>query len=399
MNPIPYGRQSISEEDIQAVVDVLRSDWITQGPRITEFEAALADSVGAADAVACSSGTAALHLIMCALGLGPEDVVVTTPLTFLATANAARFTSARVVFCDIDPETFNLDPNRFEAIAKEATGRKKVVVPVHFAGLPCDMPAIHGIADRYGWMVVEDGCHALGAAYENATGEETKVGASRDSLMTAFSFHPVKAITTGEGGAVTTNDPGLASRLRQFRNHGTEKNPEKFRYPEFGMDGEAPNPWYYEMTVLGYNYRMTDLQAALGRSQLERLSRFIRRRREIAQRYQAAFADIPLIRFQKIPAGYHSAWHLFVLLIDFKKLGKSRCAVMESLRENGVLTQVHYLPLHLQPYYRDTLGTGPVDFPNAEAYYERALSIPLFPAMAAEDVARVIQAVREVLTG
>ncbi len=397
VNPIPYGRQWITEEDVEAVAQVLRSGWITQGPRIEAFEKALVDTTGAHYAVACSSGTAALHLICLALGLNEEDVVVTTPLTFLATANAARFVGARVVFCDIDPLTFNLDPNRFETIAKKATGRKKVVIPVHFAGLPCNMERIRTLAENDGWLVIEDGCHALGASYDAGSGNPVKVGSCTHSVMTAFSFHPVKSITTAEGGAVTTNDPELVQRLKQFRNHGTVREPERFQHPELGFDRGVPNPWYYEMTELGYNYRMTDLQAALGRSQLQRLPSFLQRREEIVSRYREAFDENPLLDFQVIPAGVVSANHLFVLLIDFEKLGKSRRQVMEGLRTRGVLTQVHYLPLHLQPYYQQELGTKPGDFPNAEAYYKKALSIPLFPAMSDENVDTVIQAVNEIV--
>ena len=396
MKTIPYGRQWITEADIEAVTAVLRSGWITQGPRIEAFEKELAKAVGAKHAVVCASGTAALHLMMLSLGLGEGDVVMTSPLTFLATANAARFTGANVAFCDIDPKTFNLDPGRLETVLKTVKGRKVMVLPVHFAGLPCEMAAIRQIADRHGGIVLEDGCHALGASY--AAGEETvKVGSCAHSRMTAFSFHPVKAITTGEGGAVTTNDAELAQRLRRFRNHGTTKNPKQFQYPALAFENNAPNPWYYEMAELGYNYRMTDIQAALGISQLRRLHHFIERRREIAEGYRQAFSRNPFISFQEIPKGARSAWHLFVLLIDFEKIGKSRRQIMTELQERGILTQVHYLPLHLQPYYRKTLRTKPGDFPHAEAYYAKALSIPLFPAMTDEAVERVVHAVDEVI--
>ena len=397
MNPIPYGRQWITEEEIEAVVRVLRSGWITQGPQIEAFEKALANTTGARYAVACSSGTAALHLICLALGLSEEDVVVTTPMTFLATANCARFVGANVVFCDIDPETFNLDPNALEVIMKRVKGRKKIVIPVHFAGLPCDMARIRALAETHGWLVVTDGCHALGASYSHGADRNIMVGACRDASMTAFSFHPVKSITTAEGGAVTTNDPELAQRLKQFRNHGTVRDPKRYQFPDLGLDQGVPNPWYYEMTELGFNYRLTDLQAALGISQLQRLPSFLERRLEIVRQYLEAFAENPLLGFQAVPEGTTSANHLFVLLIDFEKLGKSRRQVMEELRSRGVLTQVHYLPLHLQPYYRQALGTKPGDFPNAEAYYKKALSIPLFPAMSDGDVAAVIQAVRDVI--
>ncbi len=397
MTSLPYGRQWITEEDIQAVVEVLRSGWITQGPRIEAFEEILAKEVEAKEAVVCSSGTAALHLMALSLEMGDEDVVIVPSLTFLATANAARFTGTRVIFCDIDSKTFNLDLNHLESLMKKLKGKKKVVIPVHFAGLPCPMETVGELAERYGWLVLEDGCHALGATYPTRSGKSHKVGKGCHSLMTAFSFHPVKAITTGEGGAVTTNDPKIAARLRRLRNHGTLRDPSAFQFPHMGIEAGKPNPWYYEMVELGFNYRMTDIQAALGISQIKRLPFFIHRRETISNRYRHAFESHPYLTFQEIPPGYRSAWHLFVILIAFEDIGKSRRQVMEELRALGILTQVHYLPLHLHPYYRHLLGTGENDLPGAESYYRKALSIPLFPAMTDEDVERVIQAIYKVI--
>ncbi|MFA5123127.1 UDP-4-amino-4,6-dideoxy-N-acetyl-beta-L-altrosamine transaminase [Zavarzinia sp.] len=374
---IPYGRQWIDEADEQAVLAVLRSDFLTQGPAVERFEAALADYVGARFCVAVANATAGLHLAYAALGLGPGDEGVTTPITFVATANAMEFLGARVRFSDIDGTSFNLDPHLLEQALSPAT---RVIAPVHFAGVPADMQAIEAIARRRGIPVVEDASHAIGGRYP--TGE--MIGACARSAMTVFSFHPVKTITTGEGGAVTTNDPRLYEKLRDLRAHGITRDPSRLV--------SHPGPWYYEMQDLGYNYRMTEMQAALGCSQLRRLDDFRARRQAIIAAYDAAFGD--LAWFERPLTGEGTCCHLYVGRFDFAALGRDRAGVMQRLREAGVGTQVHYIPVHLQPWYRERYGHRAGDFPVAEAYYQRCLSLPLFPRMTDEEVARVIEAVR-----
>jgi UDP-4-amino-4,6-dideoxy-N-acetyl-beta-L-altrosamine transaminase len=376
---IPYGRQSLDEADIRAVVEVLQSDWLTQGPAGEKFEQAFAKFCGARFAIAVSSGTAALHLACLAAGFKPGDEVVTSPITFAATANAILYAGARPVFAEIDPETANLDP---EAVKKRLTPRTRGLLPVHFAGQPADLQSLSRIAEEHDLTLIEDAAHALGATYEVA-GRSFRVGACAHSRMAIFSCHPVKHIATGEGGVITTNDEELATRLKELRSHGITRDPERME----NCDG----PWYYEMRELGFNYRLTDIQAALGASQLQKADRFIARRRAIAARYDRAFAAEPALAPLVQRAGTNSSWHLYVLRVR----GIDRKAFFNRLRAAGLGVNVHYIPVHLQPFYRKNLGCGPGDFPAAENYYENAVTIPLFPGLDDSDIERVIETVLE----
>jgi len=389
---LPYARQHVAQEDIDAVVEVLRSDWWTQGPAIARFEEALAQVTGAREVVACATGTAALHLTMLALGLGPGDAVVTSANTFLADANCARYVGADVIFADVDPDTGCMTPETLETILKaDSHKRIKAVIPVHFAGQPVDLPRIHQIASRHGAAVIDDACHALGASYE-CEGTSQRVGSGMHSEMTVLSFHPVKHVATGEGGAIATGDRRLAERLRTFRTHGMTK--KDFVQTEWAHapDGSI-NPWYYEMSELGFNYRLTDLQAALGVSQLKRLDWSLRRRNEIALWYQRLIAErFPTGRVCPlgIRDGVVHGYHLFVVRIDFDACGRNRAGVMNRLREAGIGTQVHYIPVPLQPYYRRVCSSRPGQFPGAELYYSQALSLPMYPDLTESDCERVI---------
>lgn len=381
MKTIPYGRQTIEEEDIQAVVDVLRSDWLTQGPAVDAFEEALAAYCGSRYAVACTSGTAALHLAYQAAGLGPGDLVMTSPNTFAATGNAALFLGARPVFADIDPATYNLSPSEIEKTLSSLEAERdhlKAIVPIHYAGTPCDMESITKIAERHRLLVIEDGCHALGASYAGKT-----IGGLSD--MTVFSFHPVKTITTGEGGAVVTNHEEYYQRLKRLRSHGIERT--DFLEPSHGA-------WYHEIQELGYNYRMTDLQAALGRSQLKKVDRFVARRREIAALYHAAFKENPYFDLPVEAAGSVSSYHLYpIRLKDSLKAHKKE--VFHLLREKGLGVQVHYLPVYRHPIYQK-IGYRKGLCPAAEEFYQREISLPIFPAMTQEEVTYVIETVDRV---
>lgn len=377
---IPYGRQSISEEDIAAVVAVLRSDFLTQGPAVPAFERVLAQYCGAPHAVAVNSATSALHIACVALGLGPGDLLWTTPNTFVASANCARYCGADLDFVDIDPRTYNLCPQALAAKLERAAAEDrlpKILVPVHFSGQPCDMRAIGRLARQYGVKIIEDASHAIGADY---AGE--KVGACSESSACVFSFHPVKIVTTAEGGAITTRDPELAAHLQRLRSHGITRE-------ALDMRGPAQGPWYYEQIELGWNYRMTDLQAALGTSQMQRLDAFVARRCEIVARYEQALAGLPLQRPAQL-ADTRSAWHLYVVQVA------ERARVFARLRESGVGVNVHYIPVHLQPYYR-ALGFGPGHCPVAEAYYARALSLPMFPDLDAARQTAVVHALEAAL--
>ncbi len=375
---IPYGRQSLDEEDFAAVAEVLRSDFLTQGPMVPRFEQVLAERCQAAHAVAVANGTAALHLGALALGLGPGDWLWTSPITFVASANCARYCGARVDFVDVDPGTINLCPQRLAeklAVAEKAGRLPKVVVPVHFAGQSCAMEEIHALSRRYGFRLMEDAAHALGGSYL-----DEPVGSGRWADVVTHSFHPVKIITTGEGGAVTTNDPALAERIARLRTHGITRDPAQ-------MENESAGGWYYEQLELGYNYRVTDIQAALGVSQLQKLERFAVRRRELADLYDQELAGLPVRPLARDTRGV-SGWHLYVIRLDLKSLRVSRREVFDRLRAQGILVNVHYIPVHLQPDYR-RLGFHPGQFPAAEAYYEECLTLPLFPLMTDEDVGRV----------
>jgi UDP-4-amino-4,6-dideoxy-N-acetyl-beta-L-altrosamine transaminase len=383
MKPIPYARQSISEADIAAVAEVLRSDWLTQGPAIARFEESMAGYCGARHAVAVSNGTAALHLACLALELGPGDLLWTSPNTFAASANCARYCGANVDFVDIDPASYNLSVPALEeklARARGAGRLPKVLVAVHYGGRSCDMQAIGRLAAQYGFRVIEDASHAGGAEHRAA-----KVGACAHSDVAVFSFHPVKVLTTGEGGMLMTNNEALAKQLRLLRSHGITRDAAD-------MDAAPEGPWYYQQVALGYNYRMTDVQAALGASQLARLPEFLARRRALARRYEAALGGLPLATPREDPYG-SSAWHLYAIQLDTEAAGVSRRQVFERMRAAGVLVNVHYIPVHLQPYYR-ALGFTPGAFPASERFYERALSLPLYFDLTDAEQDRVCAALR-----
>ncbi len=376
---IPYGRQSIDEEDIRAVVAVLRGDYLTTGPYITEFEEKFSAYVGSRYAVAVSSGTAALHLACLAAGIGSGDEVITSPMSFAATANCALYVGARPVFCDIDAAG-NIDP---ELIEEKVTPATRAIIPVHYGGLPCRMDKINEIARRHGLVIIEDACHALGAVYQGA-----KVGSCRYSDMAVFSFHPVKHITTGEGGMITTNSEELYQKLVCLRSHGIVRDP--IRFLEDGHGG-----WYYEMQRLGFNYRMTDIQAALGISQLKKIDRFVRRRRDIAARYTEAFKGLPL-ELPEDGDDCRHAYHLYVVKLK-PEAQADRKELYDRLKSRGIFSQVHYIPIHTMPYYREKLGYRWGDYPQAEDHYQRVLSLPLYPGLSDEEVETVIEAVKEVL--
>jgi len=396
---LPYGRQYVSDEDIDAVVKVLKSDWLTQGPDIGAFESALTSEIGAGYAVACSSGTAALHLAMMALGLGVGDEIVTSSITFLASANCARFVGAEVKFADVDTETGLMSPVALEKILTADKDEKiKAVVPVHLAGQPADLAAIYDLAQSHQAAVVDDACHAIGAGY-NHQGNVIKLGASPHADMSAFSFHPVKHVAMGEGGAVTTGNPVFEERLKRYRCHGMRKDNFENTEMAYASDG-AVNPWYYEMPEVGYNYRLTDIQAALGLSQLGRLAASLKKRNEIADRYRQLIKEqFPEGTVKPLATRTETshAYHLFVLSIEFDKWGVSRAEVMNKLRAENIGTQVHYIPVPYQPYYSNRYGYKPGDFPGAESYYKRALSIPMYPELTEGDCERVILTLRKIL--
>lgn len=384
---IPYGKHHIDEDDIAAVVDVLRSGLLTQGPAVESFERAIAEYVGAKHAVAVSSGTAALHLAALAAGVGPGTTLITTPITFVASANAGLYAGGKVAFADIDPDTINMSPAALaETLA--ANPDTKAIVPVHFAGLPCDMPAIKSLADKAGAAVIEDGAHALGARYPDGQ----RVGCCAHSLMTIFSFHPVKAIAAGEGGMITTNDDAVYRRLLRLRSHGINKLDDPFVLEDQAFTEGVQNPWYYEMQELGFHYRITDIQCALGLSQLGKLESFLARRRSLVKRYDEAFSGMTYCRPAQTVGRDESAHHLYVLRIDFDGLATARPAFMASLRAQGIGSQVHYIPVTSHPVYR-TQGVDPAACANAARYYGEALSIPLFVDLADAEQQKVIEAI------
>ena len=364
---IPYGRQDINQADIDAVIEVLKSDFLTQGPQVPLFEKTVADYAGADHAVAVNSATSALHIACLALGLGPGDWLWTSPITFVASANCGLYCGAQVDFVDIDPRTYNLCAKELEKklITAEKNGTlPKVVIPVHFSGQSCDMQAIHALSKRYGFKIIEDASHAIGGKYKKES-----IGNCRYSDITVFSFHPVKIITTAEGGMATTNSPELAEKMELYRSHGITRDPKL-------MTHEPDGPWYYQQIELGYNYRMTELQAALGISQMQRLDDFIAQRKHLAQRYNELLADLP-ITLPWQDADNDSSWHLYVICLQIDKMSKTHRQVFEELRAAGVGVNLHYIPVHTQPYYQQK-GFKLGQFLQAEQYYKEAISIPLF---------------------
>jgi perosamine synthetase len=374
---LPYGRQSISEDDIQTVVDVLRSDWLTTGPKVAEFEEALAARVGAKYAVAYSSGTAALHGAAFAAGLKPGDEAITSPLTFAATANCVLYQGARPVFADVSPDTLNLDP---DLLAERITPNTRAILPVDYAGHPADLDPILALAERHGLTVIEDACHALGAEYK---GRRT----GSIAHMAVFSFHPVKHVATGEGGMVTTDRADLAENLRRFRNHGISSD---------ARQRHASGQWHYEMVQLGFNYRLTDIACALGISQLKKLEANLARRREIAARYTAAFRNLRGVVAPIVRPDVNPAWHLYPIRVNPSHLKKDRAHMFRALRAENIGVNVHYIPVHLHPYYRDRFGYQGGEYPVAETAYEQLISLPMFHAMTEQDVEDVIAAVSKV---
>lgn len=390
---IPYGRQSIDDADIEAVVKVLKSDYLTTGPAVAAFEKKVADYVGAKYAVAVSNGTAALHVACLAAGIGEGDEVITTPITFAASANCVLYCGGTPVFADIDPDTYNISPEELE---KKITSRTKAIIPVHYTGQPCDMDAILEIAHKHNLLVVEDGAHALGAAYKGK-----KIGSIAD--MTCFSFHPVKPVTTGEGGMIVTDNEELYRRLVLYRSHGITRDKDMMQQYEEQLQQSSdpalqeaadmlrgdvmdPGGWYYQQLELGYNYRITDISCALGASQMDKLDHFLERRRQIAKKYDEAFADIPQIKTPWQQEGCQSGWHLYMI----QTMERSRREVFEGLRQAGIGVNVHYIPVYRHPYYQRN-GYAGVHCLNAEAFYERAISLPIFPGLTGQQQDYVIE--------
>lgn len=381
---LPYGRQSINQDDIDAVVAVLRSDWLTQGPMVEQFEQAVADYCGVKYAIAASNATAALHLACLAIGLGSGDRLWTSPNTFVASANCARYCGADVDFVDIDAQTYNLSVPALEQKliqAAQFNTLPKVLLPVHFSGQSCDMKSIALLAKKYGIQIIEDASHALGGSYRSQ-----KIGSCQFSEMAVFSFHPVKMITTGEGGMIVTDRLDLYEKLKQFRSHGIVQSPDTILK-------DNPDPWYYEQQVLGYNYRLTDIQAALGISQLQRLDQFVARRQGIFDRYQEKLQDLPI---QHPIVLSQSSHHLYVIRLKLEKMNRSKREVFSLLREQGIGVQIHYIPVHTQPYYRQ-LGFDWGDFPESESYYHETISLPIHYDLSETEHNRIIQTLREVI--
>lgn len=381
---IPYGRQDITDDDVRAVTDVLRSDWLTQGPAVPRFEQAVALTCKASYAVAANSATSALHIGCLALGLGSGDWLWTSPLTFVASANCGLYCGAKVDFVDIDPQTYNLCPKALEiklVTAKQAGKLPKVLVAVHFSGQSCDMIAIHALSKKYDFKIIEDASHAIGGKYK---GEP--IGNCRYSDITVFSFHPVKIITTAEGGMALTNNPELATRMDQLRSHGITRDPELMTEPMHG-------PWYYQQVTLGLNYRMTDIQAALGLSQMTRLHSYVTRRQDIAQRYNELLADMPLtLPWQHVDC--YSAYHLYVIRLQLNEISPTHRQVFDALRDKNIMVNLHYIPVHTQPYFKE-MGFKLGDFPQAEQYYREAISIPMYVNLTDEELQHVANCLGE----
>ncbi len=380
---IYYGRQSVNEQDIQAVEKVLRSDFLTQGPSIERFERCVAEYCGAKYAVAVTNATSALHIACKAAGLSHGDTLWTSPITFVASANCGRYCGAKVNFVDIGDTTYNMSVDELEK-KLAAGGRPKVVVPVHLCGQSCDMERIYALSKKYSFTVIEDASHALGATYKGM-----RVGNCKYSDMTVFSFHPVKIITTGEGGMVLTNDKDLYEKLTLYRSHGITRDAGK-------MTKVADGPWYYQQIELGYNYRMTDIQAALGYSQMNRLDMFVARRRELAKRYDELLVGLPL-RVPYQSSDTNSSWHIYVVRLDKTRVKKNKTEIFEEMKRRGVTLNLHYIPVHLQPYYQ-TLGFKQGDFPVSERYYEEAFTLPLYYELTNEQQDQIVKVLREVLS-
>ena len=390
---IPYGRHHIDEEDIQAVVSILKSGVLSQGPAIEAFEKAIALSVGVKFAVAVSSATAGLHIAATAAGVTQNTTLITSPITFVASSNAGLYNGASVAFADTELETVNMDPESLKKVLDE-NPNTRAIVPVHFGGLPCNMPAIKALADQTKAVIIEDAAHALGATYPS--GE--KVGSCRYSLMTVFSFHPVKAIAAGEGGMITTNDEKIYRELIRLRSHGINKLDDSFQVPEQAFTDGVQNSWYYEMQELGYHYRITDIQAGLALSQFKKLDKFIARRIELVKRYDNAFANMKNLRpAQPTENRNISGHHLYVLRIDYDAIKLSRNELMKELRKRDIGSQVHYIPVPAQPFYRK-LGFKPEDYPNANDFYKEALSIPLFYDLTDDQQDLVIATLKELIS-
>jgi UDP-4-amino-4,6-dideoxy-N-acetyl-beta-L-altrosamine transaminase len=383
---IPYGRQEITQADIEAVVGVLQSDFLTQGPMVPRFEKQVAEHVGARHALAVNSATSALHIACLALGLGQGDTLWTTPITFVASANCALYCGAKVDFVDIDPRTYNLCPKALARKLEQAEARgalPKILVAVHLCGQPCDMAAIHQLAQHYGFRIIEDASHAIGGKYRGEF-----IGSGRYSDITVFSFHPVKIITTAEGGMVLTNDADLAQRMSLLRSHGITREAEQMTHAPDG-------PWYYQQIDLGFNYRMTEMQAALGVSQMQRLDAYVARRHELAKRYDALLADLPVTSPWQHPDSY-SGLHLYVVRLRLDECTRSHLDVFKFLRAAGIGVNLHYIPVHTQPYYQG-LGFQNSDFPQAEQYYREAISLPLYQSLSDEQQDQVVEALRQAI--
>lgn len=383
---IPYGRQDINQQDIDAVVEVLQSDFLTQGPMVPAFEKSVMAACDANYAVAVNSATSALHIACIALGLGKGDWLWTTPNTFVASANCGLYCGAEVDFVDIDARTYNLSVKALEEkliIAKKEDKLPKVVIPVHFSGQPCDMAAIYALSQKYGFKIIEDASHAIGGKYK---GEP--IGNCRYSDITVFSFHPVKIVTTAEGGMAVTNDPKLAEQLNLLRSHGITRD-------ESLMTKPADGPWYYQQIELGYNYRMTDMQAALGVSQMQRLNEYVTKRHELAKRYNEMLKDLTITLPWQSEDSY-SGLHLYVIRLQLDKISKTHLEVFNGMREAGILVNLHYIPVHLQPYYQE-IGFKEGQFPKAEEYYKEAISLPMFPTMTEEQQNQVVSTLKELL--
>ncbi|WP_455655400.1 UDP-4-amino-4,6-dideoxy-N-acetyl-beta-L-altrosamine transaminase [Phascolarctobacterium sp.] len=379
-----YGKQSIGQSDIDAVVEVLKSDFLTQGPAIEKFEKYVAEYCGVKYAVAVTNATSALHIACLAAGLGKGDVLWTSPITFTASANCGRYCGADVDFVDIDPSTYNMSVDELEKKLQKAAVKPKVVIPVHLAGQSCNMDKIYKLSQEYGFKVIEDASHAIGADYKS-----TKIGCCKYSDLAVFSFHPVKIVTTGEGGMVLTNDKELHEKLLLYRSHGITRDPKM-------MTRTSDGPWYYQQIELGFNYRMTDMQAALGYSQMQKVDEFVSRRRYLAKRYDELLKNISNIRLPYQSEDTDSSWHLYVVRVDFSKINKTKQQIFAEMKDRGICLNLHYIPVHTQPYYQKQ-GFKDGDFPNSEKYYEEAFTLPLYYSLTDEQQDYIVKGLVEVL--